>query len=378
MDRSELAGWLRLCATPGLTRAGARRLLAAWGSPRAVLAAAPADWASAAGRQAAQALRTVPDGFDALVETTQAWLDSAPQRHAVVALGDPLYPAALLETEDPPTLLHLQGRLDLLADAGWPQTLAVVGSRNPTAQGADNARQFAASLCGAGWCIASGLALGVDAAAHEGALAAATGPALRTIALVATGLDQVYPARHRELAGRIAAQGLVASEFALGTPPLQQHFPQRNRIISGLARGTLVVEATLRSGSLITARMAAEQGREVFAIPGSIHAPQSRGCHALIRQGAKLVETAQDVLDELGGDHGVLARPAAPAPVPARSGREKDPLLSALGQDPQGLDALVARTGWPAGELQSRLMELELDGQVARLPGGLYQRRAHG
>jgi len=225
--------------------------------------------------------------------------------------------------------------------------------------------------------VVSGLALGIDGAAHNGALEAGGGPhRLATVAVVGTGLDRVYPARHRDLAHRIAANGLIVSEYPLGTPPLNQNFPKRNRIIAGLSRGTLVVEAALRSGSLITARLAAEQGRDVFAIPGSIHSPQSRGCHALIRQGAKLVESVGDVLEELRLD--------VPASAGAQNGQAETPsagesgLLADLGFDPISLDALCARTGSGAAELQARLLELELEGQVARLPGGLFQRVARG
>ncbi|MDP1533105.1 MAG: DNA-processing protein DprA, partial [Rubrivivax sp.] len=247
-------------------------------------------------------------------------------------------------------------------------SVAVVGSRSPTAQGADNARAFAAALSADGLVVVSGLALGIDGAAHEGALAGGAG----TLAVVGTGLDRVFPPRHRELAHRIAGageRGALISEYAPGTPALPAHFPQRNRIIAGLSLGTLVVEAALRSGSLITARLAAEAGRDVFAVPGSIHSPQSRGCHALIQQGAQLVQTAADIVDALR-----LQRPAPPV---AAAGDEHsgDPILAALGQDPVTLDALISRTGWPAHELTARLLELELDGRAARLPGGLYQRR---
>jgi len=254
----------------------------------------------------------------------------------------------------------------------------MVGSRTPTAQGAEHAWQFARALRGAGLCIVSGLALGIDAAAHEGALAelpehaALEQPA--TIAVVGTGLDRVYPAVHKTLAHRIARNGLLVSEFPLGTPPLPGNFPKRNRIIAGLSQGTLVVEAAPQSGSLITARLAAEQGREVFAIPGSIHAPQSRGCHALIRQGAKLVETAQDVLEELPPlPVTSTPMPAAVDKHPAASSPE-DAVLQALGFDPMGIDTLCARCGMDAAALQVRLLELELEGRVARLPGGLFQR----
>jgi DNA processing protein len=222
--------------------------------------------------------------------------------------------------------------------------------------------------------VVSGLALGVDGAAHQGALdAAGDAPRLATVAVVGTGLDRVYPARHRDLAHRITLQGLIVSELPLGTPPLTQNFPKRNRLIAGLARGTLVVEAALRSGSLITARLAAEAGREVFAIPGSIHSPQSRGCHALIRQGAKLVESVADVLEEL---HFAPA-PVPPSPSPVDDAAEPA-LLGALGFDPVSLDTLCARTGFSPAMLQAKLLELELAGSVARLPGGLFQRVALG
>ena len=302
-----------------------------------------------------------------------------------MSLGDLRYPQALLDTEDPPLLLYLMGPASLLQHQPFPsdRCLAVVGSRNPTAQGAENARLFARALCGAGLTIVSGLALGVDAAAHEGALEAATsaGTMAATIAVVGTGLDRVYPRKNLDLAHRIAAHGLIVSEYPLGTPPLPGNFPKRNRIISGLSQGTLVVEAALASGSLITARMAAEQGREVFAIPGSIHAPQSRGCHALIRQGAKLVESAQDVLEELKIPATTvpgLPHEGVNAPGAAASDETEDPVLAALGYDPMGLDALIARTGMDASTLQVALLELELDGRIARLPGGLFQRVGRG
>lgn len=361
IDRDELAAWLRLTHSVG--REAARRLLAAFASPQHVFDASPAA------RRAVvpdAALDTPPDGLAALLDATRAWLADDEQR-AIVTLGDAAYPAALLDTADPPLLLTTQGQVELLNQP----SLAIVGSRNPTAQGTDNARAFAEHLARAGYTIVSGLALGIDGAAHEGALAAAGGAG--TIAVVGTGLDRVYPSRHRALAHRIAEHGLLVSEFDLGTPPLPANFPLRNRLIAGLTRGTLVVEAALASGSLITARCAVEAGREVFAIPGSIHSPQSRGCHALIRDGAKLVESADDILSELG-----------PRAAAARAGDAEalraaaDPLVDALGYDPATLDALVARTGWPADRLAARLLELELDGAVARLPGGLYQRRAAG
>jgi DNA processing protein len=246
------------------------------------------------------------------------------------------------------------------------QNIAIVGSRNASAKRIDIARSFAAHLSGQGFAIVSGLAFGIDGAAHEGALAGPGG----TVAVVGTGLDRVYPSRHRALAHRIAGHGALISEFAPGTPPLPQNFPMRNRIIAGLARGTLVVEAAQQSGSLITARLAAEAGREVFAVPGSIHSPLSRGCHALIRQGAKLVESAADILEELQPGR---ATPATQATTSAA--QDGDAVLSAMGHDPVTLDALCARTGYSAQALSARLLELELGNHVARLPGGLYQRR---
>jgi DNA processing protein len=223
--------------------------------------------------------------------------------------------------------------------------------------------------------VVSGLAQGIDAAAHEGALTTAAG----TIAVVGRGLDKTYPPRNEALATRIAAQGLLLSEFSPGTPPLPEHFPLRNRIIAALTQGTLVVEAALRSGSLITARLANEAGREVFAIPGSIHAPQSRGCHQLIRQGALLVESAQDIVDELQSAKALSPRQAElPLQRADHDVPTNDPLLQALGHDPTTLDALQARTGWATSALTARLLELELQDQVARLPGGLYQRRQTG
>lgn len=388
MDHDELGAWLRLTLTPGIGNGAARRLLARFGLPQAIFQQTEAALQLCVPAAQAKALREIPQGWEALWQTTAQWLaNAAPQgpARAIVTLGDLRYPQALLDTEDPPLLLYLMGPASLLQHQPFPsdRCLAVVGSRNPTAQGAENARLFARALCGADLTIVSGLALGVDAAAHEGALEAATsaGAMAATIAVVGTGLDRVYPRKNLDLAHRIAAHGLIVSEYPLGTPPLPGNFPKRNRIISGLSQGTLVVEAALASGSLITARMAAEQGREVFAIPGSIHAPQSRGCHALIRQGAKLVESAQDVLEELKIPATTvpgLPHEGANAPGAAASDETEGPVLAALGYDPMGLDALIARTGMDASTLQVALLELELDGRIARLPGGLFQRVGRG
>lgn len=372
MDDDELAAWLRLALTPQVGAITARRLLAAFGLPQQVFAA-PADALAAVARPAqVAALRAPPPDWQAQVQATAHWLAEDPAQRRILTLADAHYPQALLEAPDPPLMLWLMGQVD----APWPEAIAMVGSRNPTPQGLANAHQFASHFAQAGWSVVSGLALGIDAAAHEGALEGAAAGTLATLAVVGTGLDSVYPRRHRELARRIAQHGLIVSENPLGTEPLAANFPRRNRIISALSRGTLVVEAALQSGSLITARCAAEQGRDVFAIPGSIHSPLARGCHALIKQGAKLVETAQDVLDELapasapGG-----ARTDAPLAAAPPAGRD-DPLLEALGFDPVTFDTLQARTGLPTPHLQARLLELELEGVVARLPGGLLQRIA--
>ena len=366
IDRDDTTAWIRLLETPGVGRGSARRLLAAFGSPAAVLAASPSARRQVVDAPVAEALGSTPADVEGRIAAALAWLETAaPEARGVIPLGDPRYPPALLQSADPPLLLYAQGRFELLQTT----SLAIVGSRNPTPQGRENAIAFAAHLSRAGVTIVSGLALGIDGAAHAGALEGAGS----TIAVVGTGLDRVYQRRHRELAHRIAAEGLLLSEYPPGTPPLAENFPIRNRIIAGLTRGTLVVEAALQSGSLITARLAVEAGRDVFAIPGSIHSPQSRGCHALIKQGAKLVDRAEDILEELRP-----SSPAAPASQGAEVGAKKDPLLEALGYDPVTLDALVARTGWPAAELNVRLLELELEGRVARLPGQLFQRLALG
>ncbi|OGB17324.1 MAG: DNA protecting protein DprA [Burkholderiales bacterium RIFCSPLOWO2_12_67_14] len=363
MSRDELAAWLRLLLTPGVGPEHARRLLSAFGLPEAVFEQSIDALSAVVSGRIAQSLQTPPDDLEPQLERLMAWLASSPDRH-VLTLADPRFPSDLLQMADPPLLLYVQGHPEALCH---PRRLAIVGSRNPTPQGETNARQFAFALGQAGVCVVSGLALGVDGAAHTGALDAGA----PTVAVVGTGLDRVYPKRHLALAHRIAAQGAIVSEFPLGTPPLPAHFPMRNRIIAGLSQGTLVVEAAVQSGSLITARLAAEQGREVFAIPGSIHAPQSRGCHALIRQGAKLVESAQDILEDLR----MAEAPATTAPdTPTRP----DSLLDAMGYDPVSFDALQARTGLDTATLQARLLELELDGWVGRLPGGLLQRLGQG
>jgi DNA processing protein len=385
MQRPELEGWLRLTLAPGVGNITARKLLSAFGLPQSVFEQSTTALRQVLGDTQAMALRQTPTQLPELLELSWKWLqesgEGAAQRQILV-LGDADYPASFLTIDDPPLMLYLLGAGQIagtgLADA-LLSSIAVVGSRNPTPQGALNARLFSRALGEAGLSIVSGLALGVDGAAHEGALEslAAGSERLATVAVVGTGLDRVYPKRHLELAHRIARHGLLLSEYPLGTPPLIANFPRRNRLIAGLAQGTLVVEAALRSGSLITARLTAEQGKEVFAIPGSIHSPQARGCHALIKQGAKLVESAQDILEELKLDF--VPQPARHSA--ANRGKHElggpDPtqhLLVLVGFDPVGLDALQARSGLETAQLQAQLMTLELAGELARLPGGLFQR----
>ncbi len=376
----ELGLWLRLSLTPGVGDQTARQLLAAFGEPEHIFRQSESALRQIVSAKQAQQLLTLPDGWADLSRDTWDWLQHTPTpdiTHAVLTLGDAEYPAPLLRIPDPPVMLYALGQTAALRGLKAEQSLAMVGSRNPTPQGQTNAREFARALAGSGLTIVSGMALGIDGAAHDGALQGASSQALATIAVVGTGLDRVYPRQHRELAHRIAQHGLILSEYHLGTPPLNANFPKRNRLIAGLSQATLVVEAALQSGSLITAKQALEQGRDVMAIPGSIHSAQAKGCHALIKQGAKLVESAQDVLEELRMPDPFAQVPLALAPTAAPTETE-DELLSAMGHDPVGLDALQARCGWPTARLQAQLLELELMGQVGRLPGGLFQRMGMG
>lgn len=366
----ELVAWLRLAAS-GIGPARQRSLLAAFGLPQRIFDAGRAAIAGVAGGEAAAALAAPPDRER--IDAALAW--AAEEGNHILSLADEAYPRALLDIADPPVVLYAKGELALLQRPA----LAVVGARSATPQGAANAEAFARALSEAGLTIVSGLALGIDAAAHRGALDGGEGG---TIAVIGTGADRIYPARNAALAREIVARGLVLSEFPLGTPPLRHNFPRRNRLIAGLAGGVLVVEAALGSGSLITARLASESGREVFAIPGSIHSPLSKGCHRLIRDGAKLVETAEDVLEELRGPLGEAFAPRARAPAaPAESAppapEADDPsasVLRALGHDPVDLDTLVQRSGLTVDALYAILLPMELGGQLARLPGGRVQR----
>ena len=381
MDKDELRAWLRLSMTEGVGNDAARRLLACFGSPQAVFEQTEAALSQVVTPKQAQALLSVPNELAVQCVRTQQWLRHPPDTHhnALWTLGDAHYPAELLQLADPPLVIYVAGQTArTLGNA-----MAIVGSRNPTPQGAQTAAQFGEALSAAGLCVVSGLALGVDGAAHKGALqggkvrdAVAFSEAhWHTVAVVGTGLDRVYPRQHQTLAHDIALQGLLISEYPLGTAPLAHHFPKRNRLIAALGLGTLVVEAALKSGSLITAKMALELGREVLAIPGSIHATQSHGCHALIRQGAKLVENAQDVLEELQlapqQQVNLLTEQLNPT-----DNNDEHPLLTHMGFAPVSLDALQARCGLETATLQAQLLTLELDGAIGRLPGGLFQRLA--
>lgn len=355
---AELEAWLRLSLLPGLGHQSLRRLLLALGSPEAVLSASQSTLRAIVNEKIASAIGG--GGADRSAwNTVEPWLENPANR--IITLADAEYPKSLLEIPDPPPLLYVKGRLDLVRHPG----LAIVGSRNATAQGIANAEAFAEVLSNAGLTIISGLALGIDAAAHRGGLAGAGS----TVAVVGTGLDVVYPARNRDLAHRIAERGTLISEFPLGTPALAANFPRRNRLICGLSGGCLIVEAAISSGSLITARLAAEQGRDVFAIPGSIHSPLAKGCHALIRQGAKLVESAQDVLEELGLQHSPQQLSTT-----AIATDDDHPLLEHFGFEPVDIDTLQLRSGMPIDSINTALTELEVSGTIAALPGNRWQR----
>jgi DNA processing protein len=359
-----LEAWLALSLTRGLGGEGARRLLQEFGSPEAVFAASIGSLRSVVKAEAAAEIGKGIVKDD--IAPALAWLEDG--NNYIVTLADSDYPQELLNIPDPPLLLYVKGRLDLLNRP----TLAVVGSRNATPQGIGNAEAFAKSLSDTGLCIISGMAHGIDAAAHRGALRGQGNNQGSSVAVVGTGLDKVYPAANRDLAHLLAQRGALISEFPLGTPPLPANFPRRNRLISGMSLGCLVVEASLQSGSLITARLAIEQGRDVFAVPGSIHAPQSKGCHALLKQGAKLVESAQDILEELGG---LLIAPALnPAAQTIEIQGTGSSLLAHLGFDPVDMDTLKTRSGLTIAELSAMLLALELSGHINTIPGGLYQR----
>ncbi len=351
----DAAYWISLHLIPGLGPANFCRLLQAFGSPEGIFSASYSQLRSHVDTNLAEA---ITQGLNnSAIAPTLEWLKQP--GNYMLTLADTAYPQSLLQISDPPPVLYAKGNLQLLNQP----SLAVVGSRNASPQGEKNAEDFCEALCQHGLCIVSGMALGIDGAAHRGALRANGA----TIAVVGTGLDIVYPSRHRELAHQIVNRGLILSEFPLGTPSKPQNFPRRNRIISGLSLGCLVVEANLQSGSLITARLAAEQGREVFAIPGSIHSPVSKGCHELIKQGAKLVDNINDILIELKASttHQVSNQNAS---------EEKNPVLEIMGFDPINMETLISRSGLTSEVLSAMLLVLELESKIASLPGGRYQR----
>lgn len=374
--RDTCASWLRLVLTPGIGPGTVRRLLDAFGLPEDVLAAGSSKLSAVLGPPKAQALLGHDPAREVAIDAALQWADGDDCH--LVCLDDPRYPPRLLEIADPPPVLYVRGSVDALSRPA----IAIVGSRHASQSGIAHARDFAQTLAEAGLTVVSGLARGIDASAHQGALITAAG----TVAIIGTGADRVYPPAHRDLARAICANGAVASELPLGTAVQRSNFPRRNRLIAGLTLATLVIEAARQSGSLITARQASECGREVMAIPGSIDSPLSRGCHQLIREGAKLVESAEDVLVELRPVLGAgLAAPAVGRPRsprgPAGAGQSEagfDSLLEALGFDPVDIDTLVARTRLPAGEIGARLLALELDGRVERLPDGRFVRLAPG
>ncbi|WJF91469.1 DNA-processing protein DprA [Paraburkholderia bonniea] len=404
LTETELAAWLRLSTAAGLKPAAVRTLLELFGLPDAIFGQSFAALASATSVATARAVLNEP-GPDFYVRVEALCLWCATPGNALLTLADPAYPPALLNMADPPPLLYAKGRIELLQR----KSVAVIGSRNATAQGISDAFWFSGEFSRAGLAVVSGLALGIDGAAHRGALAGPGG----TVAVIGTGADIVYPASHLALSSEIASTGVILSEWPLGTPPRAAHFPQRNRLIAGLASGVLLIEAAIRSGSLITARLANEMGRDVFALPGSIHAPLSRGCHQLIKQGAKLVETPQDVMEEWGlATSGQAAATATTAAATAtaikevasrgktvRTARARSQaglhagvqplsaaenlaslppdalqLLDALGHAPAPLETLVARTGLSGPTLQSTLLLLELAGHLTLMPGGRYAR----
>ena len=358
-SHDETLYWVSLQLIQGLGGQGICKLLQAFGSPSQIFNASHQQLSAIVSETIASQIRKGPD-----VEAAQPTIDwlQLPNNH-LITLADSHYPQKLLEISDPPPVIYAKGDLACLNLPAF----AIVGSRNASVQGEKNAEAFAQTLSQQGLCIVSGMALGIDAAAHRGALQAGN----KTIAVVGTGLDIVYPAKHRDLAHQIVGQGLIVSEFPLGTPSRPQNFPRRNRIISGLSLGCLVVEANVQSGSLITARFAAEQGREVFAIPGSIHSPMSKGCHELIKQGAKLVDHIKDITDELEPN---LSHqdPVEIESLTAIS--DEDALLNIMGFDPMDIELLIERSGLTGEDLSAKLLMLELENKIASLPGGRYQR----
>ena len=396
--RESLKAWLRLSLTPGVGNITARALLQGFGLPETIFKRSASELQALVSPAISHQLCLVPEGLEETLDITWEWLQKPAPHHAssaihkrLLTLADTDYPSSLMLTPDPPCLLYVIGQtqhLHLLSPAAFkaPSAVAVVGSRNPTPQGRLNAHDFASSLAQAGLTVVSGLALGVDTEAHRGALhGGSLANPLRTVAVVGTGLDRVYPQQNHALALSIAAQGLLISEYPLNTPPINSNFPKRNRLIAGLSQGCLVVEAATRSGSLITAKQALDMGKEVFAIPGSSHTTVAKGCHDLIKQGAKLVDCAQDILEELKDLPILVEKSAATEISESTSDRDVEAallgaddqtrkVLDHLGHDPVGLDELQMRSGLPTAQLQAELFQLELNGALGRLPGGLYQK----
>ena len=390
MDDLDIRSWLRLLLTPGIGNDSAHRLWTRFGSIQGIFEASELQWSEVISRAQIEALHHEPALLNAHFARTMQWLSAKPHaehaQRAVWPLGHPNYPEPLLHLTDPPLLLFVEGQVQ----QSLGPAISVVGSRNPTPQGRQTAMQFGRALGEAGLCVVSGMALGIDGAAHQGALQSVAPPSTAsstleagtsnpssiywtTVGVVGTGLDRIYPKHHLALAQEVMAHGVLISEYPLGTPPLAANFPQRNRLIAALGLGTLVVEAAMRSGSLITARMALDMGREVMAVPGSIHAMQSHGCHWLIRQGAKLVENVQDILEELH-----IPTTTDPSNRPNSNDSQQSetahPVLDHMGFAPISLDALQMHCNLETSVLQSELLNLELMGCIARLPGGFFQR----
>ncbi|MDR4521506.1 MAG: DNA-processing protein DprA [Nitrosomonas sp.] len=377
IDDTNIESWLELCLVKGVGDESIRRLLVAFGSPAAILSASEMALERVVRKSIGKHIKRGAE--PARISAALNWLKDP--ANSIVTLAESDYPAQLLNIQDPPPLLYFKGNRDLLTKPA----LAIVGSRNATPQGLSNAEAFAESASNAGFCIISGMALGIDAAAHAGGLRGSAA----SMAVVGTGLDIVYPAKNHQLAHKLAKNGALISELPLGTPAIGRNFPRRNRIISGMSQGCLVVEAALRSGSLITAKQALEQGREVMAIPGSIHSPLSKGCHLLIKEGAKLVENIQDILDELNypashrrqkkndireniaGETMQAQIQQFSAVFPSDEGER---LLECLGHDVIDIDTLCVRSGLTVESVSAMLLTLELNGYVSCLPGNCYQR----
>lgn len=371
-SETELYAWLRLTLEPGIGSVGAKNLLARFGLPQQIFEAKFTELMPIVGEKLALQLREPCSlAIQEQINKTVEWLQKDPEHH-ILTLADNAYPQSLLDTHDPPILLYLDGQIEVFQK----QAIAIVGARHATLGGEQNAHAFAKYLAQQDWCVISGLAKGIDAAAHEGALA--SGQFGATIAVMGTGINRIYPAEHRDLAWQIKKNGALISEFPLDTRSAAHHFPMRNRIVAGLSRGVVVVEAAQKSGSLITARLAGDFGKEIFAIPGSIHSPLSRGCHQLIRQGAKLVETGQDIFEELG--HSVRVAAPQPDEISQKKGDipiEFQQILAMIGFDPIVPAVLQEKLAIDDAQMSQLLIAMELQGLIVRLVDGRYQQK-HG